>query len=368
MSFLKKLYSRICRKWTYFRIALIIVPTLFVVGLQNTTAVRKKVTLDNNHNSLSVKEKALLKQKYTSCDNSEKSTRIIRTGGGTILEFQKKVSVSDPNSNEIFSEWDINEVILVKNDGILPGAEGFSPNPKRHPLPRIRGQGQLPPHLEHLANMQGFNYPKYKYKGYAELDTSLNGNRGNQCRAQTKTVNLTQEYENFMWDMEGKGLQVNCDQQRFNSLAQENGQITNNTVFETKGCLQAEAEGLFKDVRRPQNPDVKLDFQAIDSKTGKTIFVDHKGLPPRQDLIQKKVHPSQLDYEAKALNMGGDIVTQKTKHLGFPGGPKSADDVLHLVNFENIKNPCEKEALMRTVLKGAADAGSTNNITFINCN
>jgi hypothetical protein len=60
-------------------------------------------------------------QEFNTLDDSHNSGKIIvRTGNGTILEFQQEVS--DASSNKILSEHNRNEpdeVILIKDDGIL---------------------------------------------------------------------------------------------------------------------------------------------------------------------------------------------------------------------------------------------------------
>ena len=92
-------------------------------------------------------------QEWNSLDNSYNSGQIVRTGNGTILKFQQEIS--DANSNKILFEHNLNEpddTILVKNDGILPGAEGFTPNNNlrsRYPFgrSRMRGRGSIHPKI-----------------------------------------------------------------------------------------------------------------------------------------------------------------------------------------------------------------------------
>jgi len=64
--------------------------------------------------------------------------------------------------------------------------------------------------------------------------------------------------------------------------------------------------------------------------------------------------------------MGQDIPGQKERFIGLSQGPKSVNEVFHLVNFENIRNPLEKPSLVSAVLNGAEDAGYAENIAFIN--
>ena len=83
-------------------------------------------------------QKVISNQELNSFDGFHNSGKIIRTGNGTILEFQQEVY--DTSSN------DLDEIILVKDDGILHRADGFplNNNPRRrHPFgrPRMRGRG-----------------------------------------------------------------------------------------------------------------------------------------------------------------------------------------------------------------------------------
>ena len=58
--------------------------------------------------------------KKTEPDDSQNRGKIIQTGNGTILEFQQEISET--------SSTDMDEGILVNDDGILPGADGFPLN------------------------------------------------------------------------------------------------------------------------------------------------------------------------------------------------------------------------------------------------
>lgn len=71
-------------------------------------------------------------------------------------------------------------------------------------------------------------------------------------------------------------------------------------------------------------------------------------------------------YYKVGYNMGDSLTKQKKAHLGLPQGPKSANEVLHVVNFGQIRNSLEKLSLINAVLTGAEDAGCRDNIRFIN--
>lgn len=74
------------------------------------------------------------------------------------------------------------------------------------------------------------------------------------------------EYRRFMEDMTQKGIEIECNQQRFNDLSvnQDTSEIDGKSIFEAKGGLQGEGQGIYKDLRRPANRDVRLDFEATD--------------------------------------------------------------------------------------------------------
>ena len=62
--------------------------------------------------------------------------------------------------------------------------------------------------------------------------------------------------------------------------------------------------------------------------------------------------------------MGKNNVDQKGKFIGMDQGPTSMGEVVHLYNFENIRNNAEKPLLMQAVLNGAEQAGYTDGILF----
>ena len=133
----------------------------------------------------------------------------------------KQREVSDASSNKILSKCNLNEldsIILVKDDGILPGADGFplNNNPRRrHPFgrPRMRGTGI---NVDPPQNIQGLgNIPEApKVRSFKEVDTGLGARRDDECPA--PKFNMEKEYTMLMEDMTQKGIEVECDQQRFN--------------------------------------------------------------------------------------------------------------------------------------------------------
>ena len=201
------------------------------------------------------------------------------------------------------------------------------------------------------------------------MKTGLNtrrGNRGDQCRA--PEFDLKKEYENFMQKISEKGYELECSQERFNELYTnpQTSSIDEKSLIEAKGGLQGEAQGMYKNLRRPSNKDVDLDFE-IDSSKGYT-HVDYKTPIDFDDLAEKKgIYISNFpSLETVAFNMGKESVDQKERFIGLDKGPKSRDDVLHLYNFKNIRNNAEKPFLVQAVLNGAEQAGYTDGILFLN--
>ena len=120
-------------------------------------------------------------------------------------------------------------------------------------------------------------------------------------------------------------------------------------------------------MRRTDNPKVDLDFVAERTDSGQTIFVDHKGMIDFGSLSDIGIDTSGFpSHESVAFNMGKDSVDQKGRFVGFDKGPSSMTEVVHLYNFQNIRNRSEIPLLMQAVLNGAEQAGYTDGILFLN--
>lgn len=61
-----------------------------------------------------------------------------------------------------------------------------------------------------------------------------------------------------------KGYEVNVSEDRFLELStnSQTGKFNKKSIFETQGSLELEANGIVKNLRRPDNPKVDLDFVA----------------------------------------------------------------------------------------------------------
>jgi hypothetical protein len=263
------------------------------------------------------------------------------------------------------------KIILVQADGILPGANGLPIHNyprRRHPFgrPRMRGTGinvDPPRNIQELGNIP-------KVRSFREVDTDLNarrGNRGDQCPA--PEFDMKEEYGNFIQKMSKKGYKLECTQERFNELSTnpQTGSFDEKSLIEAKGGLQGEAQGMYTNIRRPSNKAVDLDFE-IDSSKGYT-HVDYKTPIDFQDLADKKgIDVSNFpSLETVAYNMGKKITPQKEQFCGLLDGPKSPENVLHVVNLDLIRDSNQKQNMIDSVLKGAEDKGdNTVGIYFLN--
>jgi len=204
--------------------------------------------------------------------------------------------------------------------------------------------------------------PRYSHQSRKKKKKKKNSQQVSEER-------LIEAYQNFISEMNDKGYEVNISEDRFLELSRnpQTDKFDEKSIFETEGGLEAEAKGLFKNLRRPENPDVDLDFQADLVDSGKTIFIDHKGMIDFRSLLDKGVDISGFpSHENVAFNMGKDSVEQKGRFVGVYQGPTSRSDVVHLYNFKKIRNTAEIPLLMQAVLNGAEQAGYTDGILFLN--
>lgn len=235
----------------------------------------------------------------------------------------------------------------------------------------MRGRGI---NVDPSQNVQGLgNIPKGpKVQSFREVHTDLNaqrGNRGDQCPA--PELDLKKEYRNFMQEISKKGYELECSQERFNELSTnpQTGSPDEKSLVEAKGGLQREAQGIYTNIRRPSNKAVDLDFDfEIDSLKGYT-HVEYKTPIDFQNLADNKgIDVSNFPtLEKVAYDIGLKIPPQKEKFCGLPGGPKSPDNVLHVVNLDLIRDSNQKQNMIDSVLKGAKKKShNTAGIYFLN--
>ena len=117
-----------------------------------------------------------------------------------------------------------------------------------------------------------------------------------------------------------------------------------------------------KTILRQNKKVVLLQFlfgpQKLDSFTDAGMRKEFESL---KEKMEKKI---QIIYDQ--VNSLQDRISDLETKLTFEENSKSANEVLHLVNFDKIRNSLEKPSLVSAVLNGAEDAGCGDNIAFIN--
>ena len=86
--------------------------------------------------------------------------------------------------------------------------------------------------------------------------------------------------------------------------------------------------------------------------------------PVGSEVLKKQTQNRNLDIKTMAYDMGERIVDQKEKFCGLEQGPKSSENVLHVVDLAYVPSH-EKEIVKEYCLKGA---GSSEGIKFLNDN
>ena len=212
-------------------------------------------------------------------------------------------------------------IILVKDDGILPGVDGFSSAKyprKPHSIPRVNRRRGINVDLPQIMQGLGDIQTTPKIRSFAKVETNLNAQRGNRSdQCSVPELDMKKEYENFTQEILEKGYELDCSQERFNELSTnpQTNAIDEKSLIEAKGALQGEVEGMYTNIRRPTNKAVDLDFE-IDSSKGYT-HVDFKTPIDFEDLADKKgIDVSNFpSLETVAYNMGKKIPRQKKRVL-----------------------------------------------------
>ena len=112
-------------------------------------------------------------------------------------------------------------------------------------------------------------------------------------------------------------FEIDFSEERFSELATnpQSNVPDEKSIYEAKGGLELEAKGMVKNLRRP-NPKIDLDFLAEIVETGKTVFVDQKGMIDFGSLADKGINITGFpSHKEVAFNMGIDSCTAKKNGL-----------------------------------------------------
>ena len=124
-------------------------------------------------------------------------------------------------------------------------------------------------------------------------------------------------------------------------------------------------EGIVDNPQRIEKPickSVDLDFKVNGPAPYTHMDIKH---PVGSEILRKQNR--NLDIKTMAYDMGERIVDQKEKFCGLEQGPKSSENVLHIVDLAYVPSH-EKEIVKEYCLKEAEDAGSSEGIQFLNDN
>lgn len=185
----------------------------------------------------------------------------------------------------------------LEKQGFYDGATGFSFGSSENP-----GDNSNPNNLYFNTKSSESQNPYY-----------LSSTKKKKYILTTKEE-VMEEYRDFMSRMKENNYEINVSEDRFLELSinQQTGRYDKKSVFEAKGCLELEASGIVKNLRRPDNPEVDLDFVAERVGSGETIFLDHKEMIDFASLADKgKDICTFPSHESVAFNMGKRVYNRK---------------------------------------------------------
>lgn len=194
---------------------------------------------------------------------------------------------------------------------------------------------------------------------------------GSSSSMETMSKRLSPEYTEYQQKFNSPTLSQRFDtkqydQERFKELAKDpkaNKEVFHKTtVDEARTAIHAEIEGLVEKSQRIEQPickSVDLDFKVDGPAPYTHMDVKH---PVGSEILRKQNSPYTL--QEMANKMGKRIVDQKEKFCELEQGPKSSENVLHIVDLAYVPSH-EKEIVKEYCLKGA---GSSEGIKFLNDN
>ncbi len=205
----------------------------------------------------------------------------------------------------------------------------------------------------------------------------FNGNQnlgGSSSSMETMSKRLSQEYTEYQQKFNSPRVSKrfdtkNYDQEKFKELAKDpraNKEVFHKTtVDEDRTALQLEMEEIVDNPQRIEKSICKfvdLDFKVEGPAPYTHMDAKH---PVGSEILRKQNR--NVDIKTMAYDMGERIVDQKEKFCGLEQGPKSSENVLHIVDLSYVPSH-EKEIVKKYCLKGAEDAGSSDGIQFLNDN
>lgn len=243
-------------------------------------------------------------------------------------------------------------------------AQGFIPQRQygSRPMPQP-GNFNIPkaPSVRCSAKLDDTGFTEYLKPGESKSMERL---------SQTLSQEYTEYQQKFNSPPVSKRFDTkNYDQEKFKELSKDpNAKQTvfqKTTVDEARSALHAKMEGHIENPQRLNqsfSKSVDLDFKVDGPYPFTHVDIKH---PVGSEILQKQNSP--MDLETMAYKMGGKLVDQKNRFCNLEQGPKTSENVLHIVDLAYVPSH-EKEIIKEYCLKGAEDAGGSEGILFLNDN
>jgi hypothetical protein len=278
------------------------------------------------------------------------------------LEFDKPIQSYSSFSNEsktlIVRVVETSRVNLISRGGDLGKADALK-NARKTGGGSIVAQGFTP---QRQYCSRPINKPLSCRRNVKINQEQFNGNQnlgGSSSSMETMAKRLSQEYTEYQQKFNSPPVSKrfdtkNYDQEKFKELAKDpraNKEVFHKTtVDEARTALQSEMEGIVDNIQRIEKPickSVDLDFKVDGPAPYTHMDVKH---PVGSEILRKQNR--QVDIKTMAYDMGERIVDQKEKFCELEQGPKSSENVLHIVDLMKkklSKNIASKEQKMQVV-------------------
>ena len=165
---------------------------------------------------------------------------------------------------------------------------------------------------------------------------------------------MQESYDNFMASSEAQGIKCSFERYKLLCFDQQEGQHTIGSVREAQMGLIPENRGIFKNIKRldpivpTRDGQVNTDFltEGPDGIThGELKFPINFQRLAEEKGIKTGHFPSYLEID---YNIGKDIARQQKNGIGLTGGPKSIENVRHVVSLKDI--PTEELAMFESTV------------------
>ena len=197
---------------------------------------------------------------------------------------------------------------------------------------------------------------------------------GSSSSMETMSRRISQEYTEYQHKFNSPPVSKrfdikNYDEEKFKELSKDpradKEVFHKTTVDEARAAIQSEMEEIVDNPQRIEKPfckSVDLDFKVDGPAPYTHMDVKH---PVGSEILRKQNR--KVDIKTMAYDMGERIFDQKERFCELEQGPKSSENVLHIVDLAYVSS-YEKEIVKEYCLKGAEDAGSSEGIQFLNDN